>query len=45
MRVLVGVCARQDPRIFDAFLVSLFGLDTRGLDVRYLFIFHNCWHA
>lgn len=41
MNVLVGVCARQDPAIFDAFLESLFGLDTGGLEPRYFFIFHN----
>ncbi len=41
VNVLVGVCARQHPAIFDAFLESLFGLDAHGIELRYLFIFHN----
>lgn len=41
MHVLVGVCARQHPEIFDAFLSSLFGLNGTGLELSYYFVFHN----
>ncbi len=44
LKVLVGVCARQHPEIFRAFLLSLFGLDTEDMEVQYFFIFHN-WEA
>lgn len=40
-RILIGVCARQRPEIFHAFLESLFRLAADGLEVHYLFIFHN----
>lgn len=37
----MGVCARQHPEVFKAFLEALFGLDTEGIEIKHLFVFHN----